>query len=141
MPIVLIICTLLRSFDDSGALDFKSFHSALQSHLESEYLRLVEVTESLTPCMVKVEELLFGSRGRKCKEMRSYYKHWEVNKSIQGFGTKWHVILKLKKVEDHALRPYMPTVGTRELIKAVVNASTAKKTFSHLKFEMGVQFF
>ena len=35
----------------------------------------------------------------------------------------------------------MPTVGTRELIKAVVNASTAKKTFSHLKFEMGVQFF
>ena len=76
MPIVYILC--IRSFDDSGALDFKSFHSALQSHLESEYLRLVEVTESLTPCMVKVEELLFGSRGRKSKEMRSYYKHWEV---------------------------------------------------------------
>ncbi len=30
-----------------------------------------------TPCIVKIEELLFQTRSRKAKEMRAYYAYWE----------------------------------------------------------------
>ena len=57
--------------------DFKSFHTGLQSRIEQQYYRVLSQTEVLTPCMVKIEELLFGSRSRKAPKMASYYRHWE----------------------------------------------------------------
>jgi hypothetical protein len=32
---------------------------------------------SQTPCIVKIEELLFESRSRRSRMMRAYYVHWE----------------------------------------------------------------
>ena len=44
---------------------------------QSEYEKLVEHAEYMTPCLVKIEELLFSNRSQCAVEMANYYQHWE----------------------------------------------------------------
>ena len=67
----------LASIQTNDVQDFKIFHSSLQSTLNKRVSVILEVTEVMTPCMVKIEELLFASRTRRAPQMQSYYDFWE----------------------------------------------------------------
>ena len=57
--------------------DFNTFHLELKSTLECEYSKLLSIQDKMSPCLLKIEEFLFGTRTLRSKPMSSYYKFWE----------------------------------------------------------------
>ncbi len=45
-----------------GDVSFHTFHTRMLDNLESEYNTIVASSEEISPCLLKIEEFLFGSR-------------------------------------------------------------------------------
>lgn len=60
-----------------GLLDFSTFHLRLSTVLKDEYAKILSLQDEMSPCLLKIEEFLFGTRTLRCPFMADYYKHWE----------------------------------------------------------------
>lgn len=63
--------------DRKDVFDFAAFHKHMMRSVQEEYSRLVAAAEHLTPSLVKIEEILFGTRTMQAEPMASYYAFWE----------------------------------------------------------------
>ncbi len=45
---------------------FNSYHRLVYDGLKKEFGLILSTTESMTPCLLKIEEFLFGTRSLRC---------------------------------------------------------------------------
>ena len=126
---------------ETSLADFATFHRKMMKSISDEFSSLITSAEHMLPCLVKIEEILFGTRTMRAELMASYYSFWESQlfdaavkmilhnleyflKMINGARPVFTIKAVLKEM-DVSLDPDAPSVieGLLLLVKAILDGT------------------